>query len=63
MCWLVYLKMRWLLMSERGYTALLVGLVWGVKNCCGLGVTKVKSHSVNGKNSSLESRKESVPIC
>ncbi len=44
---------------KRGYTALYVELVRRVEKHYGSSVTKDKSHSVNGKYSSLEARMES----
>ncbi len=40
-----------------------IGLAQGGEKPCRPGVIKGKLHSVNGKNSSLETRKESGPIC
>ncbi len=40
-----------------------VGLVWGVKKLCRSDVMKGKLHSINGKNGSLEARKENGPVC
>ncbi len=47
--------------GKRVYTILYVKFVRGVEKHCGSGVTKGKSHSVNGN--SLQSRKESGPVC
>ncbi len=53
----IYILEVW--MSARVYTVLYIRLVWGGEKCCGSGVMKDKSHFINGKNGSLEARKES----
>ncbi len=40
-----------------------VRLVWRVEEHCGSGVMKGELHFINGKNDSLEARKESGPVC